>query len=130
VERKAVRKMGLILAILLAILFYILSPYLINGLFPKYSSAIPAAQIIAFGVIPLSISSILNSKILGRAKNTRPVLLGAGAYVISLFLSMYFLGKIFGLEGLAIGVVLSISLQSLTLWICSIIQNKTLSIDQ
>jgi O-antigen/teichoic acid export membrane protein len=118
IERPAVKKLGVMISIGLAILSYFSIPYIIEWFFPNYSGAITSAQIMVFGIIPATLNSIMNSSLLGR-ENTRPVLIGSATYIISLVSLLLLLKDNFGLIGLALSPVISQSLQSLTIWIAS-----------
>jgi peptidoglycan biosynthesis protein MviN/MurJ (putative lipid II flippase) len=74
------------------------------------------------GIIPLTINALLNSRLFGR-ENSRPVLIGSIVYTGSLAGMLVVLGNAFGAIGLAVATVISLCLQSLTLWLLS--HNKT-----
>lgn len=116
VERRKVRFAGLVASVILSIIFFAASPFVIKGLFPNYIESIPATQVMSFGIIPMAINSIINSRLLGREKS-KPVFIGAIIYLASLTLMLYMLGSTFGLIGLGTSVVISLSLQSISLWI-------------
>jgi O-antigen/teichoic acid export membrane protein len=116
IERRSVKKLGIIVSIALAIISYFSIPYVIQWLFPNYQEAITSAQIMVFGIIPLTFNSILNSRLLGR-ENSRPVLIGSAAYIASLISLMLVLKDVLGLIGFALSVVISLSLQTLTIWL-------------
>jgi O-antigen/teichoic acid export membrane protein len=115
IERKVVKKLGLIVSITLAVVSSFSIPYVIQWFFPNYMEAIASAQIMVLGIIPLTLNSILNSRLLGRG-NSRPVLIGSAVYVASLICLLFMLKDILGLIGFALSVVISLSLQSLTIW--------------
>lgn len=123
IERKAVKKLGLIISSALAIVSYFSIPHVVQWLFPNYVGAILSAQIMVFGVIPLTLNSILNSRLLGR-ENSRPVLIGSAAYITSLICLLFLLKDVLGLVGFALSVVISLSLQSLTIWIIQKLWSK------
>lgn len=115
-ERRGVKKLGLIISITLAVVSFFSIPYVIQWFFPKYIEAIPSAQIMVLGIIPLTLNSIMNSRLLGR-ENSMPVLIGSVVYVTSLVCMLVMLKDFLGLIGFALSVVISFSLQSLTLWL-------------
>lgn len=125
-DRKAIRKLGLILGFVLAISSYFMMPYAINWFFPHYVDAIPSAQLIVLGIIPLTLNSLMNSRLLGR-ENSRPVLVGSATYSISLISLIFALNEPLGVMGLALSVIISLSLQSLALWISSSLVSSTSS---
>ncbi len=109
-ERKKVRFAGLVTSVIFAIILFLVSPFVIEQLFPNYIESIPATQIMSFGIIPMTINSIINSRLLGRERS-KPVFIGAVIYLSSLTLMLYILGSMFGLIGLGMAVVISLSLQ-------------------
>jgi O-antigen/teichoic acid export membrane protein len=118
IDRPTVKKLGLTISIVLAIFSYFFIPYFIRWFFPQYSDAITSAQIMVFGIIPITLNSIMNSSLLGR-EDTRPVLIGSATYVASLVSLLLLLKDNFGLVGLALSPVISQSLQSLAIWLAS-----------
>ncbi len=117
-ESRLIRRLGLIFSVVLGLVFYGLSPYIISWLFPRYVDAIPAAQIMVFAVIPQTIISMTNARLLGR-ENSKPVVMSAIVYVTSLLALLYTLGTSQGLTGLALSTVASLSLQSCVLVLLS-----------
>jgi O-antigen/teichoic acid export membrane protein len=118
VERKALRKIGIGVACLMPAIFYLIGPPVITSLFPKYTEAIPIAQILVLGIIPLTVNALINSRLLG-TENSKPVLVGAIVYTGTLMTSMFVLGSVFGALGLAASAVMALSIQATTLWILS-----------
>ena len=115
-ERRVVKKLGLIVSITLAVVSYFSIPYVIQWFFPNYIEAITSAQLMVLGVIPLTLNSIMNSRLLGR-ENSMPVLIGSAVYITSLVSMLVMLKDVLGLTGFGLSVVVSLSLQSLTLWL-------------
>jgi hypothetical protein len=58
----------------------------------------------------------MNSRLLGR-ENSIPVLIGSAVYITSLVSMLVMLEEVLGLIGFALSLVVSLSLQSLTLWL-------------
>jgi O-antigen/teichoic acid export membrane protein len=115
-ERRGIKKLGLIVSITLSVVSYFSIPYIIQWLFPNYVQAIASAQIMVLGIIPLTLNSIMNSRLLGR-ENSIPVLIGSAVYITSLVSMLVMLEEVLGLIGFALSLVVSLSLQSLTLWL-------------
>ncbi|MCS6767913.1 MAG: hypothetical protein RMJ59_01600 [Candidatus Nitrosocaldus sp.] len=113
-ERRIVKWLGLMLCVIVALVFYLTSPFLINIFFPKYVDAIDNAKIMSLGVIPMTINSIIVSSLIAREKSS-VVLLGSLVYICSLIPLFILLGNIIGLIGLGLSVVLALSLQTITL---------------
>ena|SRR5215211_51349 len=117
-KKRNVIYVALILATLFASIAPIIIPVLINMFFRGYIEVILTAQIMSIGIVPMTINSILNSSSLanGHSKN---VLIGAIAYISSLLILFYLLGTLVGVVGLGVAVVVSLSLQSLVLFLMS-----------
>lgn len=109
---------ALILATLFASIAPIIIPVLIDMFFREYIGVILTAQIMSIGIIPMTINSILNSSLLAKG-HSKNVLVGAIVYISSLLILFYLLGTLVGVVGLGISVVVSLSLQSLVLFLLS-----------
>jgi O-antigen/teichoic acid export membrane protein len=124
IERKGVRRIGLVISIVFAVTLFFTLPLVIERFFPKYTEATSVAQVMILGVIPLTISSLINSRLLGMAKS-KPVLIGSATYVSSLLILLYLLGSHFGLLGLGMATIISSSIQCAFLWIINNIHKKS-----
>jgi len=113
---KDITKKMIVAAIILSVLSFLSVPHLINFFFPQFSDGILAAQIMAFGLIPMTINSLLNSKLLG-SERSKGVFFGAIVYIILLTLLVIVLGTSFELIGLAFSVVFALIGQSVALLI-------------
>jgi O-antigen/teichoic acid export membrane protein len=109
---------ALILATLFASIAPIIIPVLIDMFFREYIGVILTAQIMSIGIVPMTINSILNSSLLAKG-HSKNVLVGAIVYISSLLILFYLLGTLVGVVGLGISVVVSLSLQSLVLFLLS-----------
>jgi O-antigen/teichoic acid export membrane protein len=109
---------ALVLATLFASIAPITIPVLINMFFREYIDVIPTAQIMSVGIVPMTINSILNSSLLAKG-HSKNVVIGAIVYISSLLSLFYSLGTLVGVVGLGISVVVSLSLQSLVLFLLS-----------
>src|SRR4029077_15193039 len=98
IKKQKLVRTGLITSVFFAVLAYFLIPYAIHSLFPNFLESIPAAQIITFGVIPMTFSAIMNSELLGSEK-TKPVFMSAIIYLCTLIVLLILLGKNLGLIG-------------------------------
>jgi O-antigen/teichoic acid export membrane protein len=124
IERKGVKTFGLVLSILLAIALFFMLPVIIERFFPKYTEATTVAQLMILGVIPLTMTSLINAQLLGKEKS-KLVVIGSAAYISSLIILLYMLGSRFGLLGLGMAVIISSSIQFAVLWIIINIRRKT-----
>ena len=116
IDRKGVRTTGLVLSIVFAATLFFTLPLMIERFFPQYTQAIPVAQLMIFGIIPQTMNSLMNSRLLGKEKS-KLVAIGSAAYVSSLLILLYILGSHFGLLGLGMTVIVSSSIQSAVLFI-------------
>ncbi len=113
-NKKLLKFAGIIVSGLLAVLFFFASPWIIRTFFPNFLDSIVPTQIMSFGVIPMSIASILNSSLLGKEKS-RPVFIGAITYIAIQSSLIPTLGIVFGLIGLALAMLLALIAQALYL---------------
>jgi O-antigen/teichoic acid export membrane protein len=123
IVRKGVRKVGLSLAIVFALLFYFGIEVVVNWLFPAYVESIPAARIMILGIVPMTLTAIINARLLGTGRS-RPTLIGSIIYLLSLFSLMYLLGNAYHLLGLAIALLTALCLQAAVLSLLSRIGTK------
>lgn len=86
----------------------ILLPLIIPNIFPKYSEASGAIQIMALSIIPGTVDMIYTSKFLAREKSKYVLIAGLISLTI-LTLGMIILGRSFGTQGVAIAYVLAMS---------------------
>jgi|TARA_B110000467_G_C18282187_1_gene459275 O-antigen/teichoic acid export membrane protein len=107
-----IKKIAVICSVGIAISGIILSPIIIPELFPKYTEAVDAIQIMSLLVIPSTISMIYTSKFLGLEKS-KLVLIPKVVSLISIIICMIFLGSMFGIIGLAIAYVLSVCIEAI-----------------
>ncbi len=117
-ERKGVRTAGLVLSIVFAATSFFTLPLIIERFFPQYTEAIPVAQLMIFGIIPQTMNSLINSRLLGKEKS-KLVAIGSAVYVSSLLVLIYLLGSHFGLLGLGMSIIMSSSIQSAVLFVIS-----------
>jgi O-antigen/teichoic acid export membrane protein len=103
---KKLKNLTIIMSVALVILTIALSPILIPPLFPKFTEAIKVIQIMSLGIIPIAISNTYISKFLSLEKS-RTVLVGSGIFLAVQITLIILLGKIFGINGVAISFVLS-----------------------
>lgn len=103
---KKLKKATILLSIVLAVIGIIASPFVINNLFPKYDEAVEVVQIVSLAIVPTSINLMYISKFLGK-EQSKIVLVGSGISLGIQIISILSLGKIIGVNGAAIAVVLS-----------------------
>lgn len=112
---KILKKAAIFASVGLAILGITLSPIVTPIFFPKYTSAIVIIQIISLSIIPNTIGITYISKLLGYEK-MRFILISYAGYTVTNLSSIIILGRIFGINGAAMALVLA-SLVEMTILI-------------
>ena len=92
-------------SIILVISGIILSPLIINNIFPKFSEGIPSLQILIISLIPISISSIIQAKL--QAKESTKIVWGTPVRIGVLLGLIAILGTNYGLLGLSASMLIS-----------------------
>ena len=110
-----ISSLTIIATVLLVISVIVLSPYLIDLLFPKYEEGIPSLQILIISLIPLSFTAILNANFQSNesTKVVYPVMVKIGSLLV--FLTIF--GEVYGLAGLSIAFLFSTILETIFLLI-------------
>jgi len=116
IENKKILLKGLIISIILSAFGYFFIPTIIMAFFPNFVEAIQSAQIMSLGIIPMTLSAIINSKFLGKEKG-KPVLISACSYILTLYGLIIVLGGTYGLIGLAFAVLTSLVIQAAILFV-------------
>jgi len=111
-KNKKTKIFSLVVSILIAIVSILAIPIAVTEILPDYEDAILPIQILSLSVIPLTLSAIQQSEFLGK-ENSRAVLIGgilqSGLYL--LFIPL--LGIPFGLEGIAIGLLIAATVRTI-----------------
>ncbi|WP_101477061.1 hypothetical protein [Candidatus Nitrosotalea bavarica] len=105
-SNKKLKRATILVSVILAASGILLAPLVLPHLFPKFKESIGVIRIISLAIIPLSINLIYISKFLG-AERSRIVLVGSGIYLLTQILSIFTLGKIYGVNGVAGAYVLA-----------------------
>lgn len=113
-RREKLKKLTMVASILLTVIVITVGPSLLEILFPKYSGAADIIQIISLAAIPTSINLMYISKFLGEEKS-KVVVIGSLLYLGVQFLGIIVLGKIFGIYGIAVAIVLAASTECIYL---------------
>jgi len=103
---KVVKKIIVGISILFSVLSIILSPILLPILFPQFIEAIVVIQIMSISIVPSAVVSTYISKYLG-SENSKIVIIGSGLYLSAQIISIIILGNLYGLNGVALSVVIS-----------------------
>lgn len=113
-SNQKLKKLTIIVSIILAILGFILAPIVLPVLFPKFTEAVEVIQIISISLIPSTINMIYISKFLGN-EISRIVLIGSGIFLAVQITSIFILGELFGVNGVAAALVLGASSEAIFL---------------
>jgi len=114
---------GFIVSSILAIGFVASVPWIITTLFPNFTDSILAAQLMSMGIIPMTVTSTLSSRFLGMERS-RPVFIGAVIYVATQYITIVILGNIFGMVGLALSLIIALTVQAVYLLGASKLQRQ------
>lgn len=115
---------GFVVSSILAIGFVVTVPWIITTFFPNFTDSILAAQLMSMGIIPMTVTSTLSSRFLGMERS-RPVFIGAVIYVATQYITIVILGNIFGMVGLALSLIIALTVQAVYLLGASRLQNQS-----
>ncbi len=113
-ENKKLKKITLFVSIGISLLGAAVAPIVIPILFTEYVDVIEVVQIAIFGIIPLTITKLYASKLLGQ-ENSKRVLHSKIVSMISFIIAIVILGPIYGIIGMAIGYLFSTILELICL---------------
>ena len=111
-ENKGLKKILILFSILLAVLSFTLIPIILPIAYPEYVEAVQIIQIISISIIPSTITSTYISKFLGVDKS-KIVLIGSTIFLGIQIPGIIILGTIWGINGVAISIVISSSIQAI-----------------
>jgi len=112
------KKATIIITVILVIIAIILAPIIMPIVFPKYSESTEIIQIMALSVIPSTIGSMYTSKLLGNEKSLT-VLIGSLVYLATSIIGILILGNMWSINGVAVTLVISATVQMTFLMIMS-----------
>ncbi len=101
----------ILVSIMFSGLSIVLAPHILPILFPEFTSAVEVVQIISLAVVPSTIVTMYLSKFLGNEKN-KSMLLGTSIYLIIQILGIIILEKIYGINGVALAMVLAVTAEA------------------
>jgi len=110
----------ILISIIITLALIVVSPIIIEMIFPKFVEGIQSLQIMIISFIPLTIADILNAKL--QAKDSLLIGYSAIVRIGSLMALIAVLGSLYDLIGLSIAVLISSALYSVSLYI---IYNKS-----
>jgi len=106
IKNKNIKIFFIILSCTIALISIIIIPYGVNMLLPQYNDSIIPMQIMSLAIIPFSLSTIQATQFLGK-ENSRIVLIGSIIQSGSYFVFIIVLGQYMGINGIAIGFLIS-----------------------
>jgi O-antigen/teichoic acid export membrane protein len=113
-----VKVLGVTVSIIISIVLIILTPFLVQTLFPQFRSSILATQIVLLAGPLLTLSSIQSTTLLAR-NQSRDVLISAGAFLGVQYSLLALLGSLFELPGLSVATVAAAAGQAVYLRIAN-----------
>lgn len=118
-ENKKLKSLTLLLSVGIALLGVFVAPIIVPIFFPEYVEVIDVIKIISFSIIPMTVTKIYTSKLLGQEKS-KQILFSKAVSMILFIVAIIILGPLYGIIGVAIGYLLSTIIES----ICLIPKNK------
>lgn len=112
IPNKKLKQLAVLTSIGIAVLAMVLSPIVIPVLFPKYAEVVQVIQIVSVSVVPFTIGLMLISEFLADEK-IKIVLIGSGIFIGALVLSIFILGRTYGINGMAASMVLADSAETI-----------------
>lgn len=113
-NKREIKLIGLFFSIAFALTALIMSPYLIESLFPTFTDSVQTVKVTSLAVIPSTIVAILTASHLGKEKS-RTVFTAGLVYLTSLVIGLIIMGKIMGALGLAFTLVIAQTIQAIYL---------------
>lgn len=113
-ENKKLKKITVLVSILVSFLGVIVVPPIIPIFFPEYIEVIDVIRIISFSIIPMTITKIFASKLLGQ-ENSKRILYSKIVSMITFVFMILVLSPQYGIIGLAISYLLSTITESICL---------------
>lgn len=121
-ENKKLKKIIILTSVGISLLGTFFGPEIVSLVFPKFLEAGSIIRIISLGVVPTTIIMTYRSKFLANEKGNY-ILISGIIRTGTMILSIAVFGSIFGIEGIAVGIVLS----AISAMIYSIIVGEKLS---
>ena len=113
-ENQKLKKFTLLISIIIALLGAFVAPVVVPVLFPQYVEVIDVVRIISFTIIPLTVTKIFTSKLLGQEKS-KQILFSKIISMIAFIIAILVLSESYGIIGISVGYLLSTIIESLCL---------------
>ena len=114
-SNRLVELVGIGFSVAMAAVMFLLVPWLITAFLPRFLDAIPLVRVMCLGVIPATVRSTCNAKLLGKGRS-KPVLIGGLIYLTCLMTGFIALGYTFKELGLAFSMVVAQTTSAVFLW--------------
>jgi len=114
VETKRIKIVALVGSVGLSILGITLIPIILPEIFPKYSEAVMAIQIVSIAIVPAAIVYFYTSKLLGMEKS-KTLVISRGLKAITVIVGILLLAPTFKIIGLSVAFVLSAIIETVFL---------------
>ncbi len=108
------KKYTIVVSVILAFLGVLLSPIVLPIFFPKFLEAIQVVQIVSLSIIPATINLIYVSKFLSNGLS-KIVLIGSGVFLATQMTGILMFGQIFGVNGIAMALVIATAVETIFL---------------
>jgi O-antigen/teichoic acid export membrane protein len=115
-KKGKVRLMSYLLSVGLAVTLFFASPFIVNNYFPNFVESLDAVRIASFGIVPLMIVLVLNSRFFSEER-TEYVLYGSIIYLSTQIPLLFILGRSLEAAGLAAAVDIALAAQAVFLLI-------------
>ncbi len=113
-ENKQLKKITLLVSIGISFLGIMITPAIVPVFFPEYLEVIDVIRIISFSIVPMTITKLFTSKLLGQ-ENSKRILLSKIVSLITFISAIVILGPPYGIIGISIGYLLSTIVESICL---------------
>lgn len=105
-ENKKLKKVSLLISIVMVFLGALVVPSIIPIFFPEYEEVTDVIRILIFSIIPMTLTKIYSSKLLGD-ENSQRILYSKIASIITFVIAIIILSPDYGIIGLALSYLLS-----------------------
>lgn len=113
-NNKKLKFFSLLISIVMAFLGALVAPNIIPMFFPEYNEVADVIRIISFSIIPMTLTKIYSSKLLGD-ENSQRILYSKVISMITFVVAMIILSPDYGIIGLALSYLLSTVIETVCL---------------
>ena len=110
-------------SIALTILGFTIGPLALSSIFPKFEDATSVIRIVSLSTLPMTIVTVYNSKFLGN-EQSRHVVINSSIWTLTQIIGIFTLGNVYGIDGIAMSLVLGSIFASLYVVIIEFFFNK------